>query len=90
MEAEHHIKKFEELCAQIVTPNIDPDVLRIKLFPHSLVREATTWYETLPQQDKHWFNMRVAFLEAYGDCSITYAFFQTNGKVNNSSILEKV
>jgi hypothetical protein len=69
LEAEHHIKIFEKLCAQIVTSNIDPGTLRIKLFPHSLVGEATTWYETLPQQDKHWFNTRAAFLEAYGDCS---------------------
>jgi hypothetical protein len=37
LEAEHHIKKIEELCAQIVIPNINPYVLRIKLFTHSLV-----------------------------------------------------
>jgi hypothetical protein len=50
----------------VITSNIDPGVLRIKLFSHSLVGEATTWYETLPQQDNHWFIIRAAFLEAYG------------------------
>jgi hypothetical protein len=39
--------------------NMDPGVLRVKLFPHSLVGLARAWYENVPKKEKRlWFNLR--------------------------------
>jgi hypothetical protein len=69
LAAELHVSIFDELCAKIITSNIDPGTLRVKLFPHSLAGAATLWYESLPPKDKYWFNMRTSFLETFGECT---------------------
>lgn len=66
--AEWHIINFDKLCWKIRTPNIDPGVLRVKLFPHSLTGLAKVWYKSAPAKDlKSWFNLRASFLEKFGE-----------------------
>jgi hypothetical protein len=61
---EWHIINFDRLCGTIKTPNLDPGILRVKLFPYSLTRKAKLWYENAPKKDlKSWFNLRASFLE---------------------------
>jgi hypothetical protein len=50
--AELHVKNFDELCDKINPPNMDPGVLRVNLFPHSLLGLARTWYESIPENEK--------------------------------------
>jgi hypothetical protein len=68
-----HVKKFDELCDKIKPANMDPGVLRVKLFPHSLIGLAKTWCETVAEKEKRlWFNLRASFLERFGKCTIEH------------------
>ena len=52
---------------------MDPGVLRVKLFPHSLIGLAKTWYENVPEKEKIlWCNLRASFLERSGKCTIEH------------------
>jgi hypothetical protein len=71
--AEWHIINFDRLCGTIKTPNLDPGILRVKLFPYSLTRKAKLWYENAPKKDlKSWFNLRASFLERFGKCTLLH------------------
>jgi hypothetical protein len=61
-----HVKKFDELSDKIKPANMDPGVLRVNLFPHSLIALAK-----VPEKEKKlWFNLRASFLERFGKCTI--------------------
>jgi hypothetical protein len=71
--ADLHVINFDKLCDNIRTSNIDPGVLRVKLFPHSLIGLARLWYENLRTKDlKLWFNLRASFLEKFGECTLEH------------------
>lgn len=79
--AEWHIVNFDKLCDKIMTPNIDPGVLRVKLFPHSLIGLARIWYESALTKDlKLWFNLRASFLEKFGECTLDHQKFMLDFK----------
>jgi hypothetical protein len=52
---------------------MDPGVLTVKLFLHSLIGLANIWYENVPEKEKGlWFNPRASFLERFGKCTIEH------------------
>ena len=62
-----HVIAFEKLCASIKTPNLDPSILKIKLFPHTLSGYVNSWFQKTPKGNlKSWFNMRASFLDRFG------------------------
>jgi len=71
--AEWHIKIFEDSCKLLGGHDINPEIVKAKLFSHSLSGTTKKWHETAPKKDlKTWYNMKVSFLEQFGKKTFHY------------------
>ncbi|GMI79890.1 hypothetical protein HRI_001658300 [Hibiscus trionum] len=46
-DAREHLKMFQEICGSFRLPGVNPEILRLWLFPHSLRDRAKTWWNKL-------------------------------------------
>ena len=67
-----HINKFIGICNGIYAPNVDHDIFKVKLFPHSLLGLASIWFQsTLKGNLKSWFNMKASFLDRFSPIGVS-------------------
>jgi hypothetical protein len=52
LAVECHIISFDGLCGTKKTQNLDPGILKVKLFPHSLTKTTKLWYENAQKKIK--------------------------------------
>ncbi|XP_061362211.1 uncharacterized protein LOC133305960 [Gastrolobium bilobum] len=64
MEDPHkHLRNFIEVANTFRNPNISDDVLRLKLFPHSLADKAKEWLSSLPSNSiTNWHTLAEKFI----------------------------
>ena len=62
-----HIAKVRAVCKSCVgRPDLDLDVIRLRVFPHSLTGEASIWFTELPYNSIFtWNQLRDVFLARY-------------------------
>ncbi|GMJ08940.1 hypothetical protein HRI_004563200 [Hibiscus trionum] len=46
-DAQEHLKTFQEIFGSFQLPGINPEILRLRLFPHSQRDRAKTWWNKL-------------------------------------------
>ncbi|GMI89919.1 hypothetical protein HRI_002661200 [Hibiscus trionum] len=46
-DAKEHLKTFQEICGSFRLPGVNLEILRLRLFPHSLRDRAKTWWNKL-------------------------------------------
>ena len=65
--AENHILTFEDACARLEIGEVDPKIVKAKLFQHSLSNKARAWYDMEPKGNiNSWYNMKMSFLAKFG------------------------
>ncbi|KAM2141364.1 hypothetical protein ACFX1Q_007647 [Malus domestica] len=61
-----HLKEFEVVCSSMTPVNVDGSILKMKVFPFSLLERAKDWlYELAPGTVTSWESMKRAFLEKF-------------------------
>ncbi|CAN6570926.1 unnamed protein product [Malus baccata var. baccata] len=61
-----HLKEFEVVCSSMTPVNVDESILKMKVFPFSLLEKAKDWlYELAPGTVTSWESMKRAFLEKF-------------------------
>ncbi|CAN6560272.1 unnamed protein product [Malus baccata var. baccata] len=61
-----HLKEFEVVCSSMTPVNVDGNILKMKVFPFSLMDKAKDWlYELAPGTVTSWESMKRAFLEKF-------------------------
>ncbi|CAN6691927.1 unnamed protein product [Malus baccata var. baccata] len=61
-----HLKEFEVVCSSMTPVNVDGSILKMKVFPFSLMDKAKDWlYELAPGTVTSWESMKRAFLEKF-------------------------
>ena len=79
-DANAHLQHFLELCDTIVIKDITPDVIRLRLFPFSLVGKAKRWFYQDKEAVNSWAKCSTAFLAKFFPISKTNAL---RGKISN-------
>nr|GEW57962.1 hypothetical protein [Tanacetum cinerariifolium] len=75
-DANRHIDKFLEVTQHMKQNGVFDDALRLSLFPYSLMRHATAWYDRLPRNSIQSFdNMMRKFLSKYFPRSMNDMFY---------------
>nr|GEY34858.1 reverse transcriptase domain-containing protein [Tanacetum cinerariifolium] len=65
-DANKHLDKFLHVTQIIKVNGVTDDALRLYLFPHSLTRHATAWFDRLPKNSINTFEqMAKMFLSKY-------------------------
>ncbi|GMI80324.1 hypothetical protein HRI_001701700 [Hibiscus trionum] len=65
-DAREHLKTFQEICGLFRLPGINPELLRLQLFPHSLRDRAKTWWNKLtPGSIRTWVDLFREFLSRF-------------------------
>ncbi|GKF62763.1 reverse transcriptase domain-containing protein [Tanacetum coccineum] len=65
-DANKHIDKFLTVTHSMKQNGVPCDVLRLCLFPYSLMHHATAWFYRLPKNSIHsWEEMVTKFLSKY-------------------------
>ena len=72
-DANAHLQHFLELCDTIVIKDITPDVIRLRLFPFSLVGKAKRWFYQDKEAVTTWAKCSAAFLAKFFPISKTNA-----------------
>ncbi|XP_061341710.1 uncharacterized protein LOC133288036, partial [Gastrolobium bilobum] len=82
MEDPHkHLRNFIEVANTFRNPNISDDVLRLKLFPHSLADKAKEWLNSLPSNSiTNWHTLAEKFIMKF---SPSNKIVQTRGDIAN-------
>ncbi|CAN6579468.1 unnamed protein product [Malus baccata var. baccata] len=61
-----HLKEFEVVCSSMTPVNVDGSILKMKVFPFSLMDKANDWlYELAPGTVTSWESMKRACLEKF-------------------------
>ncbi|KAM1650503.1 hypothetical protein ACFX1S_003267 [Malus domestica] len=61
-----HLKEFEVVCLSMTLVNVDGSILKMKVFPFSLLEKAKDWlYELALGTVTSWESMKRAFLEKF-------------------------
>ena len=61
-----HLDEFEEICSTLRMAEFSDEILRLKLFPFSLMDRAKYWLHTLPAGSiTTWEQMTAIFLQKY-------------------------
>ncbi|CAN6586189.1 unnamed protein product [Malus baccata var. baccata] len=61
-----HLKEFEMVCSSMTLINVDGSILKMKVFPFSLLEKAKDWlYELAPGTVTSWESMKRPFLEKF-------------------------
>ncbi|GMI77213.1 hypothetical protein HRI_001390600 [Hibiscus trionum] len=65
-DAREHLKTFQEICGSFRLPGVSPEILRLRLFPHSLRDRAKTWWNKLtPGSIMTWADLTREFLSHF-------------------------
>ncbi|GMI76981.1 hypothetical protein HRI_001367400 [Hibiscus trionum] len=65
-DAREHLKTFQEICGSFRLPGVNPEILRLRLFPHSLRdRAKTRWNKLTPGSIRTWADLSREFLSHF-------------------------
>ncbi|GMI63454.1 hypothetical protein HRI_000014700 [Hibiscus trionum] len=65
-DAREHLKTFQEICGSFRLPGANLEILRLRLFPHSLRDRAKTWWNKLtPGSIRTWADLTREFLSRF-------------------------
>ncbi|GMJ10792.1 hypothetical protein HRI_004748400 [Hibiscus trionum] len=65
-DAREHLKTFQEICGSFRLPGVNPEILRLQLFPHSLRDRAKTWWNKLTSGSiRTWADLTREFLSRF-------------------------
>ena len=64
-DANAHLQHFLELCETVVIKDVAPDVIRLRLFPFSLIGKAKQWFYKDKEAVDTWAKCSTAFLAKY-------------------------
>ncbi|GMI75636.1 hypothetical protein HRI_001232900 [Hibiscus trionum] len=65
-DAMEHLKAFQEICGSFRVPGVNPEILRLRLFPHSLRDRAKTWWNKLMSGSiRTWADLTREFLSRF-------------------------
>ncbi|KAH0761321.1 hypothetical protein KY290_017394 [Solanum tuberosum] len=63
-DANHHLMKFVTICKSQDIPGVNQIAMRLRLFALSLTREATNWFNEMPDDSiQTWNELKESFLE---------------------------
>lgn len=61
-----HLRNFTVICSPFSFKNVSQESIRLKLFPLSLMREASKWFFELPKNSiTSWYEPIISFKERY-------------------------
>jgi hypothetical protein len=61
-----HLHDFVEICDMQKFKNVESDILKLKLFPFSLIGKAKEWLHSLPSGGiNSWDDLKEAFIKKY-------------------------
>ena len=61
-----HLERFLRIENTLKLNGVNPDIIKIHLFPFSLRDIATSWFESLPYESvDHWEELVEAFMERF-------------------------
>ena len=60
-----HLQHFLKLCDTIVIKDVEPESIRLSLFPFSLSEKAKQWFYKEKEAIKTWDKCSVAFLAKF-------------------------
>ncbi|CAA6665921.1 unnamed protein product [Spirodela intermedia] len=61
-EPHQHLEKFHMVCDLVNLPQVTPEIIKMKLFPHTLRDKASHWLSTLDRKLTSWKDIEQAFL----------------------------
>ncbi|GMI85370.1 hypothetical protein HRI_002206300 [Hibiscus trionum] len=65
-DAREHLKTFQEICGSFRLPGVNLEILRLRLFPHSLRdRAKTRWNKLTPGSIRTWADLTREFLSRF-------------------------
>jgi len=64
-DANAHLQHFLELCDTIVIKDVTPEIIRLCLFPFSLVGKAKQWFYKDKKDVNTWANCSTTFLTKF-------------------------
>ncbi|GMJ02041.1 hypothetical protein HRI_003873300 [Hibiscus trionum] len=65
-DAREHLKTFQEICGSFRLLGLNPEILRLRLFPHSLRDRAKTWWNKLTSGSiRTWADLTREFLSRF-------------------------
>ena len=79
-DANAHLQQFLELCDTIVIKDVNPEVIRLRLFPFSLIGKAKQWFYKDRTAVDTWTKCSTAFLAKFFPTGKTNAL---RGRISN-------
>ncbi|CAA6661548.1 unnamed protein product [Spirodela intermedia] len=64
-EPHQHLEKFHMICDLVNLPQVTPEIIKMKLFPHTLRDKASHWLSTLDRELTSWKDIEQAFLQKF-------------------------
>ncbi|CAA6674530.1 unnamed protein product [Spirodela intermedia] len=64
-EPHQHLEKFHMVCDLVNLPQVTPEIIKMKLFPHTLRDKASHWLSTLDRELTSWKDIEQAFFENF-------------------------
>ncbi|KAH0669197.1 hypothetical protein KY289_023690 [Solanum tuberosum] len=65
-DANQHLMNFVAICKSQEIPGVNQTAMRLRLFPLSLIGEATNWLNEMPNDSiRTWTELKEAFLERF-------------------------
>ncbi|CAA7404010.1 unnamed protein product [Spirodela intermedia] len=64
-EPHQHLEKFHMVCDLVNLPQVTPEIIKMKLFPHTLWDKASHWLSTLDRELTSWKDIEQAFLRKF-------------------------
>ncbi|CAA6674903.1 unnamed protein product [Spirodela intermedia] len=64
-EPHQHLEKFHMVCDLVNLPQVTPEIIKMKLFPHTLRDKASHWLSTLDRELTSWKDIEQAFLRKF-------------------------
>ncbi|CAA7393203.1 unnamed protein product [Spirodela intermedia] len=61
-EPHQYLEKFHMVCDLVNLPQVTPEIIKMKLFPHTLRDKASHWLSTLDRELTSWKDIEHAFL----------------------------
>ncbi|GMI69948.1 hypothetical protein HRI_000664100 [Hibiscus trionum] len=71
-DAREHMKTFQEIYGSFRLPGVNPEILRLRLFPRSLRDRAKTWWNKLtPGSIRTWADLTREFLSRFNSSHLS-------------------
>ncbi|CAA7401500.1 unnamed protein product [Spirodela intermedia] len=64
-EPHQHLEKFHMVCDLVNLSQVTPEIIKMKLFPHTLRDKASHWLSTLDRELTRWKDIEQAFLRKF-------------------------